>query len=305
MTTQSVVNVPCREARKAQRQLYERAHHFFMDRLEVFIDTAEFPLSYDLCEQIKAIHWYTPIMGLSIGNDLCEAINQLHSWYQSLVDLSLWIEVLKEFDDEDQWSIRSRYVEPLAFYCMLQPSATRDRFGTIATSALHQANLHVQAGYKDSLDQDRQGFLSRNKREAQLKRLGSQWSAFQSFLQTLAALDAKEFSQASLNFRNLASHGIAPRFEQGESSFVTRAFVPRSELLEQLDGSYRLVDHPIEKAVSYGFGGTPPLSFQTVHDVCSQQYLKALGAFHAYRSLLREVINVLTSQPETTPQTRD
>ena len=141
MSTNTTDEVPCREGRKAQRQLYEKAHQLFQDRLEVFIDKVEYPLPYDLCDQIRTVPWNMPCMDLSISNDLREAINQLHSWYHSLVDWHLWIDVLKKFEGNDAWYIRKRYIEPLAYFCMMQPSSTRERFGSIATNALHQANL--------------------------------------------------------------------------------------------------------------------------------------------------------------------
>lgn len=291
--------VPCRETRKAMRDLYESAHRLFMDKLEAFIDPIEYPLSYDLADRIQHIQWGPAFMGLAVANDLREAINLLHSWYGYLVDWSLWIDVLKQFEGEQEWSIRKQYVEQLAYYCMLQPSATRKRFGTIATNVLHQANLILEADYKDSLDQDGNGYLSRKRREAQLKRIGASYTCFAHFSQVLKHLDNKTFSEASFNFRDLASHGIAPRFEQGETSFVKRTIEPWSELVEQSDGSSLLVDHPTKKAVCYGFGGSQPLSFQQAHDACSKEYLKAIQLFHAYQTLLEELSITITARHQT------
>lgn len=290
-------DVPCREARKAMRELYESAHKAFMDRLEIFVDRIEFPLSYDLAEEIQGISWGPIFSGFGIGSELKEAINQLHAWYSCLVDWSLWIDVLKQFEGEQEWFVRKQYVEHLAFYCMLQPSATRERFGSIATTALHQANLILCKHYKDHLDQDRYGFLSRKRREDQLKRLGAEYANFPLFRSALARLDDKAFSQDSYNFRHLASHGIAPRFEQGETSFFTRSICPLSELVHQSDGSALLVDHPTKKSVCYGFGGRGPLSFQQAYDACWDEYLKAVKLFHAYQTLLRELQAALTDAP--------
>lgn len=287
-------DIPCREARKAQRELYESAHRLFMDRLEVFIDPVEYPLSYDLSDEVQKVRWGPAIMELAIANELRESINQLHSWYGYLVDWSAWIDVLKQFDGEQEWSVRRQYVEQLAFYCMLQPSATRERFGAIATNALHQANLALQVDYKDRLDQDQYGYLSRKKREVQLKRLGAHYTCFVPFQQALIRLDGRVFSRASYNFRHLANHGIAPRFEQGETSFVKRSIGPWRELIKQPDGTALFVDHPTQKAVYYGFGGTPPLSFRQAYDACWQEYLYAIQLFHAYQTLLRELMTALS-----------
>ncbi|MDH4562432.1 hypothetical protein [Pseudomonas sp. BN411] len=291
--SETTEEIPCREARRAIRELYESAHLLFLERLEVFIDKIEYPLSYDLSDKIQKIYWGPAFMELAIANDLRETINQLHSWYGYLVDWSLWIDVLKQFEGEQEWSIRRQYVEHLAFYCMLQPSSTRERFGSIATNALHQANLALQEDYKDRLDQDEHGYLSRRKREMQLKRIGANYTSFAPFLQALTHLDNKAFSTASYNFRDLASHGIAPRFEQGETSFVRRSIKPWSELVKQPDGTAQFVEHPTKKAVCYGFGGTQPLSFQQAYDACWQELLKAIQLFHTYQALLRELSSTL------------
>lgn len=289
-------DIPCREARKAQRELYESAHTLFMDRLEVFIDPIEYPLPYDLSKEIQEAYWGPAFMSLAIASELKESINQLHAWYGYLVDWSIWIDVLKQFHGSQEWYVRRQYVEQLAFYCMLQPSATRERFGSIATNAIHQANLALQENYKDRLDQDKSGHLNRKKRVEQLKRIGAHYKCFASFQQALTCLDDKAFSRTSYNFRDLANHGIAPRFEQGETSFVKRSIEPWSELIEQPNGTALLVDHPTKKAVCYGFGGTAPLSFNQAHDACWQEYLKAIKLFHAYQALLRELLNALSQR---------
>ena len=291
-------DIPCREARKAQRQLYDKAHNLFQDRLEVFIDTVEFPLSYDLCDQISKAPWNMPCMDLSISNDLRETINQLHNWYHSLTDWYLWIEVLKDFEGSDAWSIRKHYVEPLAYFCMMQPSSTRERFGSIATTTLHQANLALLKGYKDQLDQDQKGHLNRTQREKQIRRIGEPWGWCSGFQRALQMLDSKEFSRASYNFRNLASHGIAPRFELGETNSVTRSIEPRTELIEQPDGSYQEVPHPTKKTVCYGIGGTTPLSFHAAYNACAKEYSNALVTFHSYQDLVREIVKALPKNSE-------
>jgi len=148
------IETSCIEARKAQRQLYEKANQLFLDQLEVYVEEESFPLPYDLCEEICSVPWHLPGMEISISGDIREAINQLHSWHEHMVSWSIWIETIKNFEHNDAWSLRNMYVEPIAFFCMFQPSATRERFGSIATNAIHQANLHLTRDYKDRLDQD-------------------------------------------------------------------------------------------------------------------------------------------------------
>lgn len=279
------------------RELYESAHSMFMDKLEVFIDKIEFPLSYDLTDEIREVSWGSSMMSFAVATELKETINQLHCWYGYLVDLSLWTEVLDAFEGNDRWYIRQQYVEQLAYYCMLQPSATRERFGMIATTALHQANLQLREDYNDHLDQDGKKYITRRFREEQLPILGHDYRCFQRFLQALRNLDNKSFETASRNFRNLASHGIAPRFEQGETSFVNRSVEPWSDLVKQPCGGYLPVSHPTKKAIWYGFGGTQPLTLQQVFNASWNEYLKAIKLFHSYQSLLREILTTIRSRP--------
>lgn len=292
-SSNTIDEIPCREARKARRRLYEKAHQLFQEKLEVYIDQVEYPLAYGLCDQIQTVRWNLPLLDLSISNDLRETINLLHGWYNHLIDWLLWSEVLEEFEGDDAWSIRIRYIEPIAYFCMMQPSSTRERFGNIATNSLHQANLTVLKDYEDRLDQDEHGYLSRARREKQLRRLGQTWKGFSAFQQALQKLDSKDFGRASYNYRNLASHGIAPRFEIGETNLVKRSIEPWSELVDQGDGTYQLVPHPTKKAVCYGIGGTAPLSFKDAHDACSKEYLHALATFHSYQTLVRELLQSL------------
>jgi hypothetical protein len=288
--------VPCREARKEMRELYELAHRMFMDKDEVFIDSFEL-LSYDLTDLIKELSWGIGPMGMTIAGDLMESINLIHRWYRCLIDLSIWTEVLNEFSDEARWRIRDKYVEQLAYYSILQPSAARDRFGTIATTALHQANVSLRENYKDSLEQDNKGFLSRRHREQQLNKLGSHYPFFMNFKTALRGIDDKDFSQKVFNFRNLSSHGIAPNFEMGEVSLCKRWIGPSENLVEQACGGYQLVSDPSKKSVYYGFGGTGPISFEKVYDACWVQFERTVQVHHAYEALLKELITHLHQRP--------
>lgn len=291
-------DIPCREARRAMRELFESAHSMFMNKLEVFIDKIEYPLPYSLTKEIQEVSWGVPMMSLGIATELSETINQLHTWYNHLKNWSLWIETLEQFDGNNRWYIHKNYVEQLAFYCMFQPSATRERFGTIATNALHQANLELQDNYKDRLDQDQNNsYMSRRHRENQLLTLGIHYSKFPKFMQSLRALDDKKFKQISYNFRDLASHGIAPRFEQGETSFVTRSIEPWSDLVEQPDGSHKFVKHETKTSICYTLGARHPLTFQQAFDASWHEYLKTIKLFHSYQSLLREILSTIKSQP--------
>jgi hypothetical protein len=208
-------------------------------------------------------------------------------------DLQVWSGVLTDYGEEDAWSLRLHFIEPLVHYCMLQPSSTRDRLGRVATNGIHQANLSTKPGYKDVLDQDKRKpgrFLMRPEVETQLQRLAKDWTNGDRLLAALQELDSENYRQQTFDYRNQASHFIAPRLEFGEVQFVTRRIVAARHMVQQADGSYRCEEIAGKKAVSYGLGGTRPLTLTEIIEANSREYDFAVAALHAYSDLLREVL---------------
>jgi hypothetical protein len=291
------LNDVVRERRKELelRTLYERAYSLFLDRLEVASTPKNFPLPYGLAEEVMQANWpHMPFVDHMIAGELTETTNQLNAWGDWLLHLSLWAEVLSEFDEQDAWTIQHSYIDPLAQVCLTQPSATRDRFGHIATDAIHQANLCTVEGYKDHLIQDdRTRPLSREERENQIKIIGARWGKTSAFRQALTSLDTKTYRDATRNYRNLASHAIAPRFRFGITNMVARSIRPVTEMVEQPNGTYVPTPHPSQKCVSYAFGGTEALDLQEVHRLSRQEFDQAVRVFNAYCALLRELLSAL------------
>lgn len=282
-------------SRRELRQLYERAYVIFLDKLEIAPTPKHFPLPYGICEEIQQAPWpHIPFLSHSITGDLSETINQLNAWTQWLLHLSVWTEVLDDFGEQDAWTIQHSYVDPLAQVCLMQASAVRDRFGHIATNAIHQANISTLHGYKDHLEQDKQKHpLSRKKVEKQIAEMGETWSAKPAFLCALKGLDTEDYRRATGNYRNLTSHAIAPRFRFGYTNMVVRSICPVQERVQQSDGSYAYVDHLTKKAVSYSFGGTDALELREVHRLSQAQFDQAVAVFHAYCALMSEMLSAL------------
>lgn len=286
-------------ARRELREVYERAYALFLYKLEVAPTPEHFPLSYALCEEAKETCWPSmQFAGLMVSGDLSETINQINAWREWLMHLSIWTEVIDQLDGDDAWTIQHSYVDPLAHICLTLPSAVRDRFGHVATNSIHQANLNIVSGYKDQLVQDAQPYpLGRKRTEEQLGTLGKHWPAATAFLESLQKLDAKEFREATRNYRNLASHAIAPRFRLGITNFVVRGMTPLMEKLHQPDGGYFLEPHPTRKVVSYGFGGTDALDLAKVYVLSLQEFEKAVEVFARYNKLLEAVLAALRAKP--------
>ncbi len=238
---------------------------------------------YDLCREIymgnKGNWKRVPFINYTIGGELREVINRLNSWCSYLNNWSIWLQVLSKHNEDEAWNIRSEFVDSLVFFCMFQPSAIRDVLCFIATSAIHQTNLELLPDYKDKLDSDNKNknknniTLSRKQAEDQLIRLGHKhnWETFNIFYEKLICINSKEYQKVTRNFRNLASHKIAPHFELGEVSFIHRFIKPKTEPILQTDGTYKFIETN-DKVVSYSFGGIPPLNLKEMYDANKKEY---------------------------------
>jgi len=248
-------------------------------------------LSYEICDDIRAKCW-PMFMGMAISWDVREMINLFNNWGAKLREWHCWFAVLEGYGEQDAWTFRSHFLEPIAFYCILQPSAMRDRFGALATTTIHQANLQIVPGYEDRLEQDKTPgrFLSRGRVEKQLSRIGTQWSSCASLEAALANLDGKAYRNITADFRNRASHSIAPRFEIGHTNLVTRSIAPLTELVDQGDGAFMPREHPTKRVVRYGVGGIAPLSLRAMLSENEKAYESALSAFSAYKALTQEIL---------------
>lgn len=274
----------------------KKVYRNFTDELYRHPHDSGYPISYGICEVVRKVHW--GLYGeLAVSRDLEELVNFLHDWYEQVRSWSAWVKVLKSYDGNDAWHIQRHCIRPVAFFCMFQPSAFRDRLGTISTQAIHQANLCIDSTYLDRLDQDDDhgGFLPRRRSEKQLARIGRRWPNYNFFETTLKRVDSPEYREATKDYRNLASHGTPPHFEWGETNVMTRSIVPWSELVDQGDGTYQLVEHPTRKAVSYGFGGMHPVALSDMLEINKKQLTLAFAAFHAYQALIEEMIVALDS----------
>lgn len=279
-----------------ERHALEQAFRAFLDARERLPLAPDFPFRYDLVDELESGSWRT-MMGMMIAYELREATNLMNEWWSRLRDWSAWLAVHDAIADEhDAWWLRRDLIEPLVFWCMLRPSAMRDLFGLIATHAVHQANLVVDRTYRDLLDEDVEKWpLKRSRREQQLCRIGARWLGCEHFAACLTKADCKAYRDLTSDYRNLASHGMAPRFEFGHTNFVRRAAVPKSELVPQMDGSFSSESTSGKKTVRYDFGGIPPLSLREMHAANESEFAHARAAFEAYLDLLRELLAAIRS----------
>lgn len=270
----------------------------FLERIDngEGLQPATKPFPYDPVPGSSTARWSLFVSEEMVKDELRELTNQLNHWRGNLRRWHAWNEILKDKDTEARWEAEWAWVEPLAFYCMFQPSATRDRFIMVATNALHQVRMNLDLTIKDELlgdptsPEEKRFFPSRRDKEKQLKRLAKPWTAGKTFVQALGQLDDRSYREQTGDFRNRASHGIAPRFSFGITSTVTRTRKQAMKLEQQLDGTYRDVPIPGELSTSYGFGGTAPLSMQEAWKANLVQFEHARRTFGTYFALLSEAV---------------
>jgi hypothetical protein len=254
------------------------------------------PLPYNPVPAIETAAWPVPFIDQMVSGELSEATNLLHQWLRSLRHWNVWNELLQAEDSDFRWAAEWEWVEPLAFHCLFQPSATRDRFTLLATNALHQVRMAIDPTIKDELLGDpsapgkRAVYPSRRAKESQLTAFANPFPAGKAFMQALRQLDDGTYRKGTVDFRNRASHGFAPRISVGITSMVTRERVQATTLERQADGRFLNVLVPDKMATSYGFGGIGPLVMESTWKANCQQFARARGLFEAYIALLQEAI---------------
>ncbi len=271
--------------------------------LELDRDTSAKPfLPYALVKEVS--EWSPPRLGdQMLSSNLNELINAINAWNHRLRSWSAWNRVLTSISDEaDRWDVRSEFVEPLVFFCLHQPTGTRDRLIRFATQVVHVGNLRVIAGYRDVLAEDAKVFkrlqqnhkkphavfLRRKEAEAQFRDKSSEWREAGALMALVQQLDADDYRDATGDWRNRAAHGISQHFEFGEVERVTR-WVGFAETKVEVRGGVEFKEDRTRKSVSYVFGGCDALKLDEVLGSNQTQLDLALRAMDACGALLREV----------------
>ena len=203
-----------------------------------------------------------------------------------------WNDVIENYGRHDAWELRREFLEALAHYCLLQPSAIRDTFTFVATNSMHQVRLASERGYQDYLEgdpktsKDKPKYLTRRQKEKRLGNLISQWSESSEFAASLHRIDDRAYRRETFNYRNLSSHSIGPGLGIGITRAVVRSVEQATQMTKQPDGTYNLTPIPGKLSVTYGFGGTPPLDMKKACAANLEQYRRARECYGNYRKLL-------------------
>lgn len=249
-------------------------------------------VDYAIVERAQAASG-TPAWSWGAAAEIQETINSVNAWGMRLHEWSAWNLVVDSYEsEEDKWEILYHFVEPLAFFCMLQPSAVSDRLMLVSETLLHQANCRVFPEYPDRLDQDSLKswqILRRSERIKQVNRLGKHWKNFSVFRDALDAINNSEYRMLSRNFRDRSAHSFAPRFMMGQIMRAVRSIAPWQEKVAQPSGGYFLVDHPSKKCVRYEMVAVEPFPLNVACSASLAEYQKILTAMNAFSRLVSEI----------------
>lgn len=252
-------------------------------------------LGYDF-DFINGRKWRT-LADAMVQCDLRELTNLINGWNNSLCRWHAWSMVFDGREEREVWELRSEFLDSLAHECLLMPASIRDTITSVATAAFHQVRLCIDRSYRDYLEgepktsEETPKPLNRRQKEQRLSRLVRVWPDSTRFLEALREINTQVYIVATRNYRNLTAHSIGPRLGIGHTRTVTRC-VKQAQALKQVeDGSYVLRDIPGKLAVSYGFGGTPPLDLETVRAANLGQYEKARSCYVEYRVLLEAAVD--------------
>lgn len=227
-----------------------------------------------------------------IEGELRELTNNLNAWLGALRRWHAWQAVMRDYSEGECRELEHEFVTPLATYCLFQPSALRDMITFVVANGMHQVLMSVDPTYPDrlQLDQDpweKPSYPTRRKKEKQLADIITRWPIGKTLLTTLGKLDDQNNRLATSDFRNRASHNIAPRLSIGVTQTVTRTVEQATRMESIGDGYFDKIPIPNKTCVCYGFGGTEPLDLNHVREINEQQFDVAVACFEHYINLLK------------------
>ncbi len=268
------------------KQPYLVVHEAFIDRRSEIRSNDRIAIAlYDWSGRVLRYQW--PKMGKRLVHDhLRELSNAMNKWGSHILDLQAWHDVMPQFDQSLQSSVRSTTVETTADYCLQKPYAMRERFCLVATQILHQANIQTKTTYKDQLPSDKKkSFLMRNEKLLDLRYVGNGWVNYPAFEAALMKINDEIFLAETSSYRNLANHMTPQHLEFGHSVSVTRKLERTSDPVNAAVNEFC--------NVTYVECGMSALKLGEVVDSVICQFEKASAALFCLNNLLQEITQSL------------
>lgn len=247
--------------------------------------------------------WRISLAEWMVEADLRELTNNLNDWKSLLISWEAWNRVIGEQTDETSLGLRREFCASLAHDCLLRPSAVKDTFTIIATQSLHQLRMAEAHAMPDKLDTDLQEykhqFLTRSKKENQLREICQRWANSKTFLNAFGELNTKDYQVKTFDYRNSHSHTIGPRLGFGDVRPVTRLVQKAEKLTHIGNGQYEWKEIDGQTQVAYSVGGIGALEFEVARKFNLEEYYVARRCYDAYVSLLKDIVCKLPTTPHT------
>lgn len=196
------------------------------------------------------------------SRELANTVNDLTRYTHQL---AAWCDVVDKLDDDGKFNVAHEFVDPLATIALNLPYVIRSRFIFAAAHLSHQAGrTKAHNGWKDDLALDDEIYFS------QAEMVGGPWKKWTKLKTKLERIGDKTYKAKTKNFRNTYNHRFSPRVVFGQTNMVTRKV------------------NATTKQVSYGFGGTEPLTLKLVVELLEEQCQTCYKAFESFQKLVQE-----------------
>jgi hypothetical protein len=228
------------------------------------------PYGWGALPQVLPFEWMPYAeMFKEFSQELANVINNLTRYTHQL---AAWRTVADKLDDDGKFNIAVEFVDPLATIALNLPYVIRSRFIFAAAHLSHQAGrTKVPKGWKDNLALDDEIYF------AQAEVVGGLWKTWTKLKTKLERIGDKTYQVKTKNFRNTYNHRFSPRVVFGQTNIVTRHVDAKT------------------KQVSYGFGGTEPLTLKLVVELLEEQCQASYTAFEAFQKLVQEQEKAISS----------
>ncbi|MCK4493349.1 MAG: hypothetical protein KAU26_04795 [Methylococcales bacterium] len=290
---------------------YDEYISFLLDSFKEYLDCRDNfkleprckPLTYEF-DFIANKQWRSHFCGEHLVRDeIRELTNCINEWSEFLRNWHPWMMVLKTKDQTEALDLQFEFINTIAHTCLLQPSSIRDTITSIATSTLHQVRLSMDSSYPDFLEGDptpykKAKYLNRKQKERRLAKLSEIWEESLLFIESLRKINTDNYIKKTCDYRNLANHTIAPRFNVGHTRLVTRSVIPSTKMERQKNGTYAEKLIPNKMSVTYGFGGTAPLNLEEMRILNLEQFELTRTCYLKYKHLLKSAVSLMKPYPE-------
>ncbi|MDR6453453.1 hypothetical protein [Variovorax paradoxus] len=196
------------------------------------------------------------------SQELANIINDLTRYTHQL---AAWRDVVDKLDNNGKFDVAHEFVNPLATIALNLPYVIRSRFIFAAAHLSHQSNqTKLPEGWTDNLALDDEIYF------AQAEVVGGPWKKWNKLKTKLERIGDKGYQAKTKNFRHTYNHRFSPRIIIGQTNIVTRK-----------------VDVETNR-VSYGFGGTEPLTLKLIVELLEEECQHCYKAFQAFQKLVQE-----------------